>query len=86
MVDDIQNKIFDAIVDNSDILQGEGVKINISSNFIDLCTRLGISLGLKLSGHTDTLIEASNLIDDFNKRGEIQNDQQYRNALGKFIF
>ena len=62
-------------------LQGEGVKIIIPSNIIDIYTRLEILLGLKLSGHTDTLTEASNLIDELYKRGEIQNKQQYRNAL-----
>ena len=35
-------------------LQGEGVKIIIPSNIIDIYTRLEILLGLKLSGHTDT--------------------------------
>ena len=65
-------------------LQGEGVKIIIPSNIIDIYTRLEILLGLKLSGHTDTLTEASNLIDELYKRGEIQNKQQYRNALNKF--
>ena len=38
-----------------------------------------------MSGHTDTLTEASNLIDELCKRGEIQNKQQYRNALNKFL-
>ena len=42
-------------------------------------------LGLKLSGHTDTLTEASNLIDELYKKGEIQTEQQYKNALNKFI-
>ena len=65
-------------------IQGERVKIIIPSNIIDIYTRLEILLGLKLSGHTDTLTEASNLIDEFYKRGEIQNKQQYRNALNKF--
>ena len=37
-----------------------------------------------MSGHTDTLTEASNLFDEFYKRGEIENDHQYRNALDKF--
>ena len=64
-------------------LQGEGVKIIIPSNIIDIYTRLEILLGLKLSGHTDTITEASNLIDELYKRGEIQNKQQYRNALNK---
>ena len=66
-------------------LEGRGVhKIIIPSNIIDIYTRLEILLGLKLSGHTDTLTEASNLIDELYKRGEIQNKQQHRNALNKF--
>ena len=84
LVEDIQNKTFDEITDNSDDLRGEGLKIIIPSNIIDIYTRLEILLGLKMSGHTDTLTEASNLIDEFYKRGEIQNKQQYRNALIKF--
>ena len=67
------------------ILRGEGVeKIIIPSNIIDIYTRLGNLLGLKLSGHSDTLTEASNLIDEIYKRGEIQNERQYRNALETF--
>ena len=66
-------------------LKGKGgEKIIIQSNIIDIYTRLEVLLGLKLSGHTDTLTEASNLIDELYKRGEIQNKQQYRNALNKF--
>ena len=64
-------------------LEGLGVKIIIPSNIIDIYTRLEVLLGLKLSGHTDTLTEASNLIDELFKRGEIQNEQQYHNALNK---
>ena len=60
------------------------MKINIPSNISDIYSRLEIFLGLKLSGHTDILTEASNLIDELYKRGEIQNKQQYRNALNKF--
>ena len=84
LVEEIQNRTFEEITDDSDDLQGEGVKIIIPSNIIDIYTRLEILLGLKLSGHTDTLTEASNLIDELYKRGEIQNKQQYRNALNKF--
>ena len=84
LVEKIQNKFFDDITDESDDLRGEGIKINIPSNIIDIYTRLEVLLGLKLSGHTDTLTEASNLIDELYKRGEIQNKQQYRNALSKF--
>ena len=66
-------------------LQGRGIeKIIIPANIIDIYTRLEVLLGLKLSGHTDTLTEASNLIDELYKLGEIQNKQQYRNALNKF--
>ena len=68
-----------------DILEGKGIqKINIPNNIIDIYTRLKFLLGLKLSGHTDTLTEASNLVDELYTRGEIQNKQQYRNALDKF--
>ena len=56
----IQNKTFDDITDESDDLRGEGI---IPSNIIDIYIRLEILLGLKLSGHADTLTEASNLID-----------------------
>ena len=54
------------------------------SSIIDIYTKLETLLGLKLSGHTDTLTEASNLIDEFYKRGDIHNKQQYQNALDKF--
>ena len=85
LVEDIQNKTFNEITDDSDDLGGERIqKIIIPSNIIDIYTRLEILLGLKLIGHTDTLTEASNLIDELYKRGEIQNKQQYRNALNKF--
>ena len=84
LVENIQNKTFEDITSDSDDLQGDGVKIIIPSNIIDIYTRLEILLGLKISGHTDTLTEASNLIDEFYKRGEIQNKQQYQNALNKF--
>ena len=79
LVEDIQNRTFDEID-----LEGQGVKIIIPSNLIDIYTRLKVLLGLKLSGHTDTLTEASNLIDELYKRGEIRNQQQYQNALNKF--
>ena len=79
LVEDIQNRTFDEID-----LEGQGVKIIIPSNIIDIYTRLEILLGLKLSGHSDTLTEASALIDQLHKIGEIQNKQQHRNALDKF--
>ena len=84
-IDKIRKPPLPAIENESENLEGEGVqKIIIPSNIIDIYTRLEILLGLKLSGHIDTLTEASNLIDELYKRGEIQNKQQYRNALNKF--
>ena len=56
----------------------------IPSNINDIHTRLEVLLGLKLSGRTDTLTEASNLLDELYKRGEIQNDHQYKIALDNF--
>ena len=46
-------------------LGGQGIeKIIIPSNINDIYTRLQVLLDLKLSGHTDTLTEASHLIDE----------------------
>ena len=64
LVEKYQKKTFDYITNDSDDLQGEGVKINIPSNINDMYTTLEILLGLKLSGRTDTLTEASILTDD----------------------
>ena len=83
-IDKVRNPTLPAIENEVSNLEGEGVKIIIPSNIIDICTRLEVLLGLKLSGHTDTLREASNLIDELYKRGEIQNKRQYRNALNIF--
>ena len=74
---------FENVEDVSEDVQGERVKVIIPSNIIDIHTRLEILLGLKLSGHTDTLTEASNLTDEIYKIGETQNEQPYRNALNK---
>ena len=40
------------------------MEIIIPSKNIDIQTKLEVLLGLKLSGHTDTLTEASNLKDE----------------------
>ena len=86
LIEEIQNRTYEEItLDSDNNLQGDGVKTIIPSIIIDIYTRLEVLLGLKLSGHTDTLTEASNLIDGLYKRGEIQNKQQYRNALDKFL-
>ena len=84
-LDDDVNRIFDLNTKPKTKLRCKGAeKIIIPSNVIDIYTRLEILLGLKLSGHTNTVTEASNLIDELYKRGEIQNKRQYRNALNKF--
>ena len=85
LVEKIQNRTFEEItlVSDSD-LQGEGVKIIIPSNIIDIYTRLEVLLGLEKSGHTDTLTENTDVIDELYKQGKIQNKQQYRNAIKKF--
>ena len=55
----IQKQTFNEIMDSSDDLQGEGVKLIITSYINHTFTRLETLLGLILSGHTDTLTEAS---------------------------
>ena len=47
LVEKIQNKTFDEITDDSDDLQGQGIKTPIPSNIIDIYTRLEVLLGLK---------------------------------------
>ena len=63
LVEEIQNRTFEEIIVDSDDLQGQGVKIIIPFVIIDIYTRLEVLLGLKLSRHSNTLTEASNLID-----------------------
>ena len=86
LVEEIQNRTFDEIVDNSDDdLEGQGLQKTINpSNIFDIYTRLEILLGFKLSGHINILEEASNIIDELYKRGVIQIEQKYRNARDKF--
>ena len=68
-----------------DILEGQRFeKISNPATITDNYTGLEILLVSKLSGHTDTLTQASNLIDELYKRSEIQNKQQYQNALDIF--
>ena len=59
------------------------MKIIMPSSIIDIYTRLEILGGLNLSGHIDTLTEASNLIDEIYKGGEMQTEREYRNAPDK---
>ena len=64
-----------------DIIKARGIeKFIIPITIFTIYTRLEILLGLKFSGHKKTLTEASNFTDDLHKRGEMQNEQQYRNV------
>ena len=66
------------IESESDELEGQGIeKIIIPSNMIDICTRLEVLLGTKLSGHPKTLTEASILMDELYKRDDLQKEQHY---------
>ena len=60
------------------------ITIVVPSDSDEIWTRLQVLLGLKLAGHIDTLIEASQLLDALFKKGEIKTEQQYRNAIDKF--
>ena len=65
-------------------LNGRRIEKNIIPFIIiDIYTRLEVLLGLRLSSHTDTLTEASNLVDEIYKRSKIQKERQYQNALKK---
>ena len=81
-VADIESRIVDE--EESDVSEVQGLKILITSSIIDMYIRLEVLLGKKLLGHTDTLTEASNLINKLHKRGVKQNEQQYRNVFDKF--
>ena len=63
LVEENQNKTFDEITNSSDDLQGEGLNIIVPSNIFGIYTRLEALLGLNFPGRSDTLTEASNLID-----------------------
>ena len=64
-------------------LQGGRLKTIMPSYIFEICTRLEVLLWWKLSGHTNNITEASNLMNEIYKRGEIRNEQQDRNALDK---
>ena len=82
--DDQVNKILNRSIQNHSDLEGQWMKIIILSNTKDINTRCEILLRLKVSGHSETLTEASNLIDQLYERGEIQNEQEHQNAGDKF--
>ena len=79
---DIESQIIDK--EESDVSEGQGLKVIITSNIIDIYTRKKVSLGKNLYGHTDKLTKASNLIEKLHKRSVKQNEQQYRNAPDNF--
>ena len=70
--------------DKSNDLQGHGMKTIIPANITDIWTRVETLLGLKLCGHADNLTEARNRIVELYKTGEIEYENEYRNALDKF--
>ena len=65
-------------------LERPELKTIIPSKYFDIWTSLEVLPGLKLSGHNNTLTEASKRIDNLYKKSDIQNKEQYWNALDKF--
>ena len=66
----------DKILNSPYLFQVQGMKIIVPSVIIGFWTKLEVLLGLKLSGHTNSLTETSNLRDQLYKRGKIQTGQQ----------
>ena len=65
-------------------LEGKETKlIFMPPDHIEMWNELYVLNGLKRSGHTDTLMSASQLPDELYKRSEIVTEQQYRNAIEK---
>ena len=65
-------------------IEGNVTKIIVIPEKSDeIWTRLQVPLGLKLAGHTDFLIEASQLLDALFKKGVTETEQPYRNAIDK---
>ena len=84
IIDTIFQTIFKFLEQSTREVQGEGLEIILPSNVFNIWTGREILIGFKKSGETDTLTEASNQIDEKYKRGEIQNEQHFSNALDKF--
>ena len=59
------------------------MKSIIPFNINDIWTRIEVLLGLKLSGNTVTLTDASSRIDELFKEGEIRNERKNRKTLDK---
>ena len=77
-------EIGDEVANESESLEGYGLKIVFPSNVIDIYITSEVLIGLKLSEHADTLTEANNLMNEQYKRGETENEQKYRNAFDIF--
>ena len=78
-IEDSYEEIFD-----NDLEGQRKEKLILLSNADDLYTGLEVLLRVKRAGHTFFLTESFNLIDQFYKGSEIQNEQQYRTAVDKF--
>ena len=70
--------------EDTDSLEGDGLRTIIPSNIIDIYTRLELLLGPKLSGPYHILSEASSSIDELNEQNETQSEQHYRTVLDNF--
>ena len=67
-------------------LKEQGIeKIVIRSNIIDIYTRLEFLLRLKLCGHSHTLTEASNLIDDYTNEVKYKTNNNIEMLLINFL-
>ena len=62
-------------------IEGQGMKILINSNIIDIWTKLEVLLELTLSGHTDTLPGGSNLIEESYKKTQTKQFQRCSKSL-----
>ena len=62
-------------------IEGQGMKILINSNIIDIWTKLEVLLEITLSGHTDTLTEGSNLIGELFKKIQKKQSQRCSKSL-----
>ena len=64
-------------------LEGDGMKPNILSEFIDIWITIEVLRSMKLSETTDTLTDASILENENFNGDEKHNAQHYRNAFDK---
>ena len=64
-------------------IEGQGMIILINSNIITIWTTLEVLLELTLSGHTDTLTEGSNLIDELYEKTQTKQFQRCSKSLSR---